>query len=216
MEKSNFFQIDKSIVILLFLVVVLITSIFLLVNYRRELILSHNADETIAAIPSRQSLPSNQKVSPIPTIDPYIDWKIYEDEENGFTFKYPSDLYVTLNPNRDGKILLIISDDNRETLGPIGWRGIFVSILPNSSNYNSKTFIQWEVKNDPYNASVTIKKVPIVGLDASITQGEVISGISEPMSRIYISKDNRVFRFTPNHHTYYDILNKIIPTFNYL
>lgn len=216
MEESNFFKIDKTVVVLLALVVVLIISIVSLINYQRGLVLAQNADEVIAALPTHKPTSSKQKVVATPTVDPYADWKIYEDTENGFSFKYPSDHYVTSNPNRDGKFLAIVSDDNRETLGPTGWSGIFISIFSNPSKYDSKTFIQWNVKNDPLNVGVTIRKTPMRGLDISITQGELIGANGEIGPKYYVAKDDKVIQLMPNTKTYLDLSSKLLDTFSFL
>lgn len=211
-EKPKFFKIDNSVIVLLVLMVVLIISILSLINYQRGIVLSYNADSIIAALPTRPP----KKVLATPAIDPYADWKIYENAEHGFSFKYPSDLNIISDPNRDGKIIALVTDDTRATVDASGWKGIFINVLSNPSNHDSKTFVQWVVKSDPLNAGVTIKKIPITGYDVSITQGEVVGGNSEPLPRIYIAKGSSIIQLSPNYYTYSDIQNKIASTITFL
>ncbi|HWS48509.1 MAG TPA: hypothetical protein VN174_00480 [Candidatus Methanoperedens sp.] len=216
MDRSDFFKIDKSVVLLLFLVVILIISIIMLVNYQRTLVLSHNADTIIAAIPTRSPSNSKVKISATPTPDFRANWKEYENREYGFMFRYPEKLNAIKDPHFDGRSIVLITDDTRETVTASGWFGIFVAIKPNPSNYDSKSYIEWQVKNDPLNSGVKIKKANVVGIDASITQGEVVNNNGEIGPKVYISKGDSIILLTPNHSQYFEILSQIIPTFNFL
>ncbi len=214
MEKSKFFEIDNSVIILLFLVVILVISIFSLINYQHSLVSAYNADEKLAALPTRK--PDSKKISATPTIDPYSGWDIYENEEFNFRIKFPTDLHVTSDPHRDGKSIAVISSDTRETIDPSGWSGIFIYVLPNPQKYDSHTFIQWNIKNDPLNSGVSIKKFPLSVFDASITHGEVVGSNGDSVPKIYISRGDIVLCFAPNYFKYNELLIKILPTFSNL
>lgn len=139
-KKTNFLVILLST---LLIISVVISGFFAFQTQKlvKELTLLRTEPTPMATVePTTEAVATNS----LKTVDPTADWKVYTNTMYGFSFKYPSDKFITTNLTDDDMYF----DTNKNGGSPMElgsndiWLNIHVSKITESDKAFSKEFIQ--------------------------------------------------------------------------
>lgn len=181
---------NKSSLLLASVLAILFTSILI--------IFSPTSKKTSPSIPTPSSI-STESISPAP--DPTADWKTYENNDYGFSIKYPANL--TIESTIKEKLVRLLSQENIELPGG-DMTAFWIEDNLSISDYiqNTKIYLSpLNLENTLKQTSLTFNEVNFIKLsytDAMDNREEYITSIKNDV--FIFSGDFQIlstFKFTP-------------------
>jgi hypothetical protein len=187
-------------------------------------------EQELASLPLEKQEPEGFVTNS--TLDSTTDWLTYTNTLADFSFNYPPELNVIIAPYSNLDVSLtqspevLITKDTPDTVSPGGWGGIFLKIIANPNQLDSKQYIETvkkiEIKEefDQYFPGSTFTPLNIIPwdhdtLDISVTINEPTIGNVDETKHFYIATNKWIIEFGSNLMYYEPIATQILSTFEF-